>query len=125
MFTRVRVAFGDLGGNGQQTFVFEAANGGGGGRGQFEQFLERQFAALFDEVPDFALALWEFWQFAGKRQGPDEQPFAPAGLFFADDFGQNALKRNFRRATVIVRDPTRELQHLGRNQGLRADDLDD
>jgi len=46
-------------------------------------------------------------------------------LFVAHDFGQDAFQCDFRGATIIVRDPPRELEDFGRDERLRADDFDD
>ncbi len=89
MFARVGIALGNLWGDFQQAAVFQPAHGGRGGFSQFEQFAQRQFAALLDDVPDFLLSLGQFWEFAVHRNGPDKQPLAPSGFFAADRLGQN------------------------------------
>ncbi len=53
------------------------------------------------------------------------QPFAPVGLLVADGLGQDAFQGRLRRAAVILADPAGELEDLGRDQRLRADDLQD
>ena len=93
--------------------------------GKFEQFLERKFAAFFDDAPDFLLALGEFGQIACGWQGAHKQPFAPAGLFAADGFGQDTFQGGFRCATIIAADPAGELQDFGRDERLCADDFED
>ena len=56
VLTGVGIALGNLGSNGDESFVFEAANSNGSRASEFKQLLERDFAALFDDVPDFFLA---------------------------------------------------------------------
>ena len=97
----------------------------GGGFREFEQFLKRHFAAFLDDIPDLALAFGEFRQFTGERQRADKQPLAPAGFFLADRFGQDAFQGDFGRAAIIFANPARELEDLGRDERLRADDFED
>ena len=87
MLAGVRIAFGNLRGDLNQAAVFEFADGGGGGFGQFDQFRQRQLASLLDDVPDFLLALGQLWKFAGHRQRADKQALAPAGFLLAHGFG--------------------------------------
>ena len=101
------------------------ADGGAGRFREFEQFLQRQFAAFLDEVPDFALTFGQFGKLARWRQHANKQPLAPAGLFLAHSLGQDALERNLRRAAIIFANPSRQFQDFGRDQRLRAEDLDD
>ena len=120
----IRIALGNLRGDFDQTAVFEFADGGGGGFGQFDQFRQRQFAPFLDDVPDFLLAFGQFRKFAAHRQRADKQAFAPAGFFLAHGFGQNGFQRDFRRAAVIIGNPAREFQDLRRDERLRADDFE-
>ena len=39
--------------------------------------------------------------------------------------GRTLFKRHLRRAAVVIADPARELEDLGRDERLRADDLED
>ena len=119
---RIRIALGDLVGDGNEVLVFEAADGLGGGLGEFEEFLQRHLAALFEVVENLLLALGELRGLAGRREETDEEAFAPAVLLAANDLGQHALQGGLRRAAVVVRDPARELEHAGRDEGLLADD---
>ena len=124
MFARVGIALGNLRGDFDQAAVFEFADGGGGGFGQFDQFRQRQFAPFLDDVPDFLLAFGQFRKFAAHRQRADKQSLAPAGFLLAHGFGQNGFQRDFRRAAVVIGNPARELQDLRRDERLRADDFE-
>ena len=50
----------------------------------------------------------------------DVEALAPAGLFFADGFGEDAFEGRFRRAAVIFPDPTGELEDFRGDEGLGA-----
>ena len=93
MLAGIRIAFGNLGSDLNQAAVFEFADGGGGGFGEFDQFLQRQLAPLLDDVPDFLLSLGQLRKFAGRWQRADKQAFAPAGFLLAHGFRQNAEAR--------------------------------
>ena len=125
MFVRERVALGNFRGDCDEALVFEAANGGGGGFGEFEQFAQGHFAAFLDEVPDFALAFGQLGKFAIEGHDAHEEAFAPAGLFLAHGFGQDAFQGNFGRTAVILADPAGELEDFGGDKRLRADDFQD
>ena len=47
------------------------------------------------------------------------------GVLLAHGFGQDALQRRLRRAAVVFADPACELENLGRDERLRADDFED
>ena len=125
MLEGIGVALGDLGGDGDQAAVFQAADRSRRSLRQRQQFSQRQLAPFFEDAPHFLLPLRQLGQFAGRRQGPDMQPLAPVGLLVADGSGQDAFQRRLRRATVVIADPPGQLQNLGRHQRLRADDLQD
>ena len=120
VFAGIGIALGNLRGDFHQAAVFEFADGRGGRLGQFDQFLQRQFAPFLDDVPDFLLAFRQFGKFAGHRQRADKKPFAPAGFLLAHGLGQNGFQRDFRRAAVIVRNPAREFQNLRRHESRAA-----
>ncbi len=125
MFAGVGIALGNFGADGDQPLVLQMSHGGAGGFGEFDQLLERHLAPFLDDVPDLALALGQFRKLAVQRHYPDEETLAPASLLLADGFGQDALERNLRRAAIIFANPPRQLEDFGRDEGLRADDLDD
>ena len=123
-FARIRVALGNFRGDFHEAAIFELAHGGGGGFGEREQFGQQHFAAFLDNIPNVLLTLWQFRKFTARRQRADEQLFFPAISFLADGFGQNAFQRRLRRAAIILGNPAREFQHLGRDERLRADDFE-
>ncbi len=125
VLARVRVALGNLRSDRDQAPVFQAADRRRRGLRQCQQFAQRQFAPFFKDAPDFLLPLGQFRQFAGDRQGADMKPLAPVGLLVADGLGQDAFQRRLRRAAVVIADPARELEDLGRDERLRADDFED
>ena len=121
----VGIALGNLRREEDQAFVLQAANGFRRGPGKADELQERQFAPLLDDVPHFKLALGELGEVAGARGDPDMQALAPAGVFSAHRLRQHALEGDLRRAAIVVSDPARQRQHLGRHQRRRADDPDD
>jgi hypothetical protein len=123
VFAGIRIAFGNLRGNLNQAAILEFADGGGGGFGQLDQFLQRQLAPLLDDVPNFLLALGQLRKFAAHRQRADKQPLAPAGFLLAHGFGQNAFECDFRRAAVVLGNPARKFQDFRRDERLRADNF--
>ena len=125
LLARVRVAFGDFRGDDHQALVLQLPHRGGGGARERQQLLQRQFAALLDQVPNLALAFGQFGELARRHQGAHMEEFAPAGGFFPHRLGQHALERGLGRAAVVVADPARQLQHLGRDEGLFADDFEE
>ena len=125
VLARVGVALGNLRGDRDQAPVFQAADGRRRGLRQRQQFAQRQLGPFFEDAPDFLLPLGQLRQFAGDRQGADMQPLAPVGLLVADGLGQDAFQRRLRRAAVVFADPAGELEDLGRDQRLRADDFED
>ena len=125
MFAGVGIAFGDLGRDGNQAFVFEAANGACGGAGKFYQFLEGHFAALFDDVPDFFLTFRQFGKLAIERKRADVESLAPASVFVANSIGKDGFERDFGSAAVVLANPASELEDFGRDERLRADDFED
>ena len=124
-FVRVRIAFGNLRADRDEALVLQLAHRLGRGAGEAEQFLERQLAPLFDHGPDILLALGQLRQLACARDHAGVKAFAPAGLLLAHGLGQNALERQFDGAAVVLADPARELEHLGGDGALLADDLGD
>ncbi len=123
VFAGVRIAFGNLRGNLNQAAILKFADGGGGGFGQFDQFLQRQLVPLLDDVPDFLLTLGQLRKFATHRQRADKQPLAPAGFLLAHGFGQDGFQRGFRRAAVVLGNPARKFQDLRRDERLCADNF--
>jgi hypothetical protein len=71
------------------------------------------------------LALGQLGDFAVGWRHSHEQAFLEPCIFLAHGVGQDALERNLRRAAVVVRNPSRELEHLRRHETVRADDLRD
>ena len=124
LFERVGVAFGNFRRDGHEVFVLQLAHGLGRRAGQFEQPRQRKLAPLLDDVPDLHLALGELGQFTSEGRHADMQTLAPAFLLLADGIRQDALERDLRRAAIVIRDPARQPQHLGRDRTLRADDLE-
>ena len=64
MLEGIRIALRNLRGDCDQTFVFQAADGGGSRFSQGKQFLQRQLAVFFDNLPDFPLAFGQLRDFA-------------------------------------------------------------
>jgi len=124
MLTAIRIAFRNLRGDFDEAAIFKFADGGGGRFGELDQFLQRQLASFLDDVPNFLLAFWQFGKFATDRQRADKKPFAPAGFFLAHGFRQNGFQCDFRRAAVIIRNPTREFQNFRRDERLHTDDFE-
>jgi len=104
--------------------IFEFSHRRRRGFGQREQFRQRNFAPLLDNVPHVLLSLGQFWKFTTDGERADEQPFAPARVFLAHRFGQNTFQRDLRCAAIILANPARELQNFRRHQSLRADDFE-
>ena len=125
MFAGVRIALGNLGSNRDKTFVFETANGDCGCAGKFYKFLERHFAAFFNDVPDFFLALGKLRKLAAERDRANVESLAPAGLFVSDGVGQDGFEGGFWSAAVVFADPAGELEDFGCNERLCADDFED
>ena len=123
LFAGIGIAFGNLRGNLNQTAVLQFADGGGGGFARFKQFLQRQFTAFLDNIPDACCRFGSFGN-SPPRQCPDKQPFAPASLLLAHGLGQDAFEGGLRRATVIIPNPARQLQDFRRDERLRADDFE-
>ena len=125
MFAGVGVALGDFRGDRDQALVFQAPEGGCRGLGQGEQFLERQFAPFLQDAPDLLLSFCKLRRFARQRQDTHVKPFTPPGFLVAHGFGEDAFQGGLRRAAVVVADPAGKLEDFGRNERLRADDLED
>ena len=121
----IRVALGNLGGDGDPPFILQSSNRPRRRLSQFEQFMQRQLAPFFDDVPDLLLPFSEPGQLPLEGERAHEEPLAPAGLFVADGVGQDALEGDFRRATIILADPAGEFENFRRHQRLLADDFQD
>jgi len=120
-FAGVGVAFGDLGCDGEESFIFESTDGIGGGLGEFEEFLEREFAPFLEDAPDFLLTGGEFRQGILLGDGVNHEAFAPALLFFAHGIGQDAFEGGFHGATIVVADPAGEIEDFGSDEALGSD----
>ena len=55
-FARIRIALGNLRGDGNQALILEPPNRRGRCVHELEQLLQRKLAAFFKDVPDFRLA---------------------------------------------------------------------
>ena len=76
-------------------------------------------------MPDFELALGELRQIASARREADVQTLPPTGVLGAHGLRQHTLEGDLWRAAIVVGDPARQRQHLGRYQRRCADDLHD
>ena len=124
LFVGVRIALGDLRGDFDEVFVFELADGLGGGAGEAQQFLQRNGAVLLDDVIDFRLPFGQRVNAVRAGQHAHIEAFSPAFLFLSNGIGQHALEGGLGRAAIIIGHPTRQLEHARSHQRLRADDFE-
>jgi hypothetical protein len=121
----VGIAFGDFRGDADEAEVFESADGGGGGAGEAEEFLEGKVAPFLHEMAEFLLALGQGGGWVSGRDIAHAQAFAPAGLFLSDSIGEGGFEGGFEGAAVIGGDPAGEFEDGGGELGLGAEDLGD
>ena len=119
----VGIALLDLGLDRRQALVFEAADRVGGRAGQFQQVAKEQGASLFDDRQDFALPFGKGGALrpGGVRETPTKRLSFQPSCSFRTGLGKNAFQSNLRCAAIILADPARELEDLGRDQRLAAD----